>query len=286
MTTRRQFLELCAAAGAGTWLAGAAGAEPLGLPLGLQLYSVRAYLEQDFAGTLETLAKLGYREVEAAGFYGRSPAEFAAGITAAGLRCVSSHTPYPVLAEHFDETLAAVKRIGAGYLICSSPGHRTSGATGALTLDDWRWNAEEFNRMGELCARAGVRFGYHNHVAEFRPVDGVIPYDELLRLTDPKRVTLEMDCGWVRAGGADPVTLMKQHPGRFSMLHVKDFKALPATGEPDAAELGKGVLDYQPIFAEARRSQHIQHVFVEQEHFDRPWQEALKADAQYLQKFS
>ncbi len=262
-------------------------AEPLGLPLGLQLYSVRDQLKQDFDGTLMEVGKLGYREVEAAGFYGKSPDEARKALSAAGLRCVSSHTPQPVLAAHLDETIAYLKALGVEYLICSSPGHKSAGATGKLTLDDWRWNAGEFNRFGEAAKAAGIKFGYHNHVAEFGAIDGVVPYEELMRLTDPSKVTFEMDCGWVVVGGADPVSVMQKHPGRISMLHVKDFKSVaPGEGEHAAAELGNGSIDYTPIFAEAKRSQKITHMFVEQEQFDKPYQQSLKMDADYLRRFS
>jgi sugar phosphate isomerase/epimerase len=112
---------------------------------------------------------------------------------------------------------------------------------------------------------------------------------ELLRLTDPKKVTFELDCGWATVAGMNPVDLMKNHPHRISMLHVKDFK-LPGSPLPDphaakVTELGLGSIDYRPIFAEAARSQHIEHAFVEQEAFDMPWRESLQVDADYLRKF-
>ena len=292
--TRRHFLGVSAAA-AGSLAAGGAAlispargsAEPFGLPLGLQLYSVRDQLKQDFDGTLSEIGKLGYREVEAAGFYGKTASQVTSAMTSAGLRCVSSHSPYGDLGPRFGEILDYVRRVGVEYLICSSPGHKTPGATGKLTIDDWRWNASEFNRMGKACADAGIRFGYHNHVAEFGVIDGMVPYDELLRLTDPAKVTMEMDCGWVIVGGGDPVALMRKHPGRISMLHVKDFTSVaPGEAEHPAAELGHGVIDYKPIFAEAKKSQQIKHVFIEQEQFDKSYQVSLKMDADYLRKFS
>lgn len=279
---------MSAAVGGAAILGPLAGmAEPFGLPLGLQLYSVRDQLKQDFEGTLLELGKLGYREVEAAGFYGKTPAEARKAFAAASLHCVSSHTPQPVLAAHLDETLAYLRALGTEYLICSSPGHKVPGSTGKLTLDDWRWNASEFNRIGEAAKAAGIKFGYHNHVAEFGAIDGIVPYEELLRLTDPAKVTMEMDCGWVVVGGGNPVQVMQKHPGRISMLHVKDFKSVaPGEGEHAAAELGHGSIDYAPIFAEAKRSQKITHVFVEQEQFDKPYIESLKLNAEYLRHFS
>ena len=126
---------------------------------------------------------------------------------------------------------------------------------------------------------AGFRFGYHNHTPEFVAVDGVAPYDELMKLTDPALVTFEMDCGWVMVGGGDPVALLQKYSNRISMLHVKDFQ--PGVTPPHAAQLGHGRIDYRPIFAAAKKGE-IKHYFVEQEEFDIPWQEALKIDADYL----
>lgn len=293
-TTRRGFLGFSATATAGL-LCGAtaallpqrSAAEPFGLPLGLQLYSVRDQMKQDFAGTLAALGKLGYREVEAAGFYGRSAPEFRAALQSAGLQCVSSHSPFAQLRVNFPDILSYARQLGVGYLICASPGHRAADTQGKLTVEDWRWIAGEFNRMGEICSKAGIQFGYHNHIPEFGALDGVVPYEELMRLTDPAKVTFELDCGWAKVAGADPASLMKQHPGRISMLHVKDFKSVaPGEGEHTPAELGQGSMDYAPIFAEAKQSQRIRHVFIEQEAFDMPWQQSLKLDAEYLEKLS
>ena len=84
----------------------------------------------------------------------------------------------------------------------------------AFTLEDWRWNAEQFNAIGAKVSAAGLKFGYHNHTMEFHETDGVVPYDELLRLTDPAHVTMEMDCGWVVVGGAksDRLSTQISHP--------------------------------------------------------------------------
>ena len=284
--TRRAFVGV-AVCGAAMYRPPAAFGYPFGLPLGLQLYSVRDQLTKDFAGTLMELGRLGYREVEAAGFYDKSAAEFREMMTRAGLRCVSTHSPYAELSTHFNEILAYAKALGVGYLICSSPGRKMPDSGGAkLTLDDWRWNASEFNRLGAMCKAAGIQFGYHNHIAEFGAIDGVVPYDELLRLTDPEKVTMEMDCGWVLAGGGDPVAVLRRYPRRVSMLHVKDLKGLtPADGEYVSAELGHGSIDLGPIFAQAAKTQSIQHVFVEQEHFNKPYADSLAIDAKYLSKW-
>jgi sugar phosphate isomerase/epimerase len=268
-------------------------ANALGLPLGLQLYSVRDILPKDYDGTLHQVAALGYREVEAAGFFGHSPAEVKQAMDRAGLHCVSAHYPLTQLLPKVDETIQFGKDLGLSYIVCSSPmlkdpsrvkdaGSRA--ASESMTLDDWHWNADQFNRIGEKVNAAGMRFAYHNHTPEFRSENGVVFYDELLRSTDPTKVSMELDCGWAVVAGQKPADLLSRYPTRFSMLHVKDFKMSPTTtpsDPPPSTEMGRGTIDYHPIF-EAAKKAHIEHAFVEQEQFDIPPMEALKIDADYM----
>ncbi len=292
--SRRRFLQTTATCALATLLPPRqARANPLGLPLGLQLYSVREQLEADYAGTLRQLGALGYREVEAAGFNGHAPVEVKALMEAAGLRCVSAHYPASQLQPNLPAILQFHKDLGtAPFIICSSPGfrHPPSGKAQAaeLTLDDWKWNAEQFNQWGKQVKDAGFQFGYHNHTREFVPQNGIVPYDQLLQNTDPKLVIMEMDCGWVTVGGGSPEHYLRNYADRIKMLHVKDFAAAPgrisASNPPPAAELGRGTANYREIFA-AVKPGAIEHIFVEQEAYpDLPWVEALRADAEYLQK--
>jgi sugar phosphate isomerase/epimerase len=268
---------------------------PLGLVPGIQLYSVRQQMAQDFEGTLAEVRKAGYVEVESASLPKKSAAELRRALDQAGLKCVSSHRSFIDVTKDLDATTEFEKTMGVSYIICPGPGRRNPPASGQkvgpLTLDDWKYNAEEFNKTGEKLKNAGITFGYHNHWVEFQPVDGKVPYEELLTLCEPEKMTFEMDCGWVKVAGQDPVALMKKYPHRFSMFHVKDFH-LPANisyathEEAKVTELGRGSIDYRPIFAQAAENQKITHAFVEQEAFDIPWQESLKVDADYLKNLS
>lgn len=272
-------------------------ANALGLPIGLQLYSVRDLLPKDYEGTLKQLGTLGYQEVEAAGFFGRSPKEVRQAMERAGLHCVSAHYPLKDLLPKVDEVIQFGKDLGLSYIVCAAPWLKdpssvkdagSRAARDAMTLEDWRWNAEQFNRIGERVNAAGIRFAYHNHTAEFRSENGVVFYDELLRATDPAKVTMELDCGWAVIGGKNPADYLNRYPTRFSMLHVKDFKitaATTASAPPPSTEMGHGTIDYHPIF-EAARKAHIEHAFVEQEEFDMHPMEALKIDADYMIKFA
>ncbi len=269
-------------------------ANPLGLPLGLQLYSVRDLLPKDYDGTLQQLSKIGYTEVEAAGFFGRSAQEVKRSMDRAGLHCVSAHYPMSQLMPKLDETVQYGKDLGLQYIICAAPmpkdaskvkGTGSRANMNVMTLDDWKWAADQFNMAGEKVNAAGMKFGYHNHTGEFRAIEGKVPFDELLRQSDPAKVSIEMGCGWVIVGGAKPVDYLNKYPNRISMLHVKDFKLgghqSTETEPPPSAELGQGNIDYRPIF-EAAKKADIKHAFVEQEQFDMAPMDALKIDADYM----
>ncbi len=301
LSSRRDFLKTGAAALTCT-AALAAGrvlnAESLGLPLGLQLYSVREQLQQDYAGTLKQIAALGYREVEAAGFFNHSPAQVLQVMQGAGLHCVGALYSLHDLQEQFDSILTFGKALGLRNIICSFPGFKNPARLKdtsfraqvlAFNLEDWRWNAEQFNQIGAKLKAAGMQFGYHNYTMGFQAQDGVVPYEELLRLTDPDTVTMEMDCGWVHIGGGNPIEYLRRYPTRISLLHVKDFQRTnhPVTiaDPPPAAELGQGTMDNGPIFAAAAKTGQIRHCFAEQEGFDMPPMQSLKIDAEYLRRF-
>lgn len=289
--TRRDFLKnaTSAALGLGAVAAGILNleADPFGLPLGLQLYSVRSLLPDHYEETLKKVSALGYRVVEAAGYYHYTVDEVKKSLQAAGLNCVSSHYPMDVLQSSFSDWFGFNQDVGMKYMICSSPGHKPGSGGGSgenFTLDDWKWNADQFNEFGKKTKAAGMQFGYHNHVREFHVTDGKMPYDELMRQTDPALVTFEMDCGWVSVAGQSPVEYLKKYPQRISLLHVKDFKLPPANPaeHPKSTELGHGTIDYHAIFAAAKKG-NIKYYFVEQEDFDMPIFDALKIDAQYMQ---
>ena len=296
--SRRDFVK-GAAACAAVFEARAAFANPLGLPIGLQLYSVRDLLPTDYAGTLKQLGAMGYQEVEAAGFFNHAAADVKQAMRDAGLRCVSAHYSLADLQPKLAEILEYARDLGLSYIICSSPMMRDpSRAKGlgwaqsieAMTVDDWKWNAEQFNAIGAKAQAAGIQFGYHNHFVEFHPkAGGVIPYDVILENTDPKLVTMEMDVGWVVIGGAKPEEYFRKHGKRFTQLHVKQFKLenWKPGEEPISTEMNQGSLDYKKIFAAAAKYASIRHIYVEQEAFpDMPEMPALQVDAKWLKDFS
>ena len=279
--SRRTFLKTSAAAAA-TVAARRLAAAPLTEPIGLQLYSVRELLPKDFDGTLHQLAAAGYVEVEAAGYFGRTAADFRHSMDQVGLRCVSTHYAMGMLRPRVDELIEYAHNVGCSYIVCPSPTRKDPAAHGALNLEDWRWAAGELNRIGEKVKAAGMRFGYHNHTPEFGTENGVVFYDELLRLTDPKLVFFEMDCGWVFAAGRNPVDYLSKTPDRFPLLHVKDM-AKGANGQYHSVILGQGAMDYKPIL---RAATGLKQYFIEQEEFSIDTMESLRQDADYMRKFS
>lgn len=281
-SSRRDFLKVSGAVVAAACTGEQLSASPLKLPIGLQLYSVRELLPKDFDGTLAKVHAAGYTEVEAAGYYGRTAAQFRRAMDKAGLRCVSTHHGMSDLRPKLDEIIEYDKALGVQYLICPSPTRRNPAQEGELNLDDWRWVAGELNRIGEKVRAAGMIFGYHNHGPEFGSENGVVFYDELLRLTDPKLVVFEMDCGWVAAAGRNPLDYLTKMPERFPLLHVKDMVREP-NGNYHSTVLGRGTVDYRPIL---RAATALKHYFIEQEEFDIDPIEAIRLDAQYMRKLN
>jgi sugar phosphate isomerase/epimerase len=156
----------------------------------VQLYTVRTLLERDFEGTLAGLAAIGFREVEFAGYHGRTPQTVRAAL---GKAVVVAWLPEP-----------------------------------DRTLDGYRAAADLFNRAGQKASAAGVRFAYHNHAFEFARLDGRKPYDVLLERCEPRYVAFEMDLYWITQGGQDPLAYFARWPGRFPMVHVKDSTGPPS----------------------------------------------------------
>ena len=256
-------------------------AAPLRVPVGLQLYSVRNLLPKDFEGTLEKLAAAGYIEVEAAGYFDKTAADFGNALHKAGLKCVSTHHQLSQLKTQFDQLIEYGQAIGLEYIICSSANvHRDPTRKGELNLDDWRYVADQFNAIGAKMKATGMTFGYHNHVVEFGTENGVVFFDELLKRTDPSLVKFEMDCGWVVGGGHNPVDYLSKYPERFPLLHVKDMVKEP-DGKLRNVVMGKGSIDYKPIF---RAATGLKHYFIEQEEFEGEPMSELREDADFMKK--
>jgi len=282
ISSRRSFLKASGAVAAAACVGGQRlMAAPVQVPVGLQLYSVRNLLPKDFEGTLQKLAAAGYREVEAAGYFDKTAADFGNALQKAGLKCVSTHHQLTQLKTQLDQLIQYGQAIGLEYIICSWAGvHRDPTRKGELNLDDWRYVADQFNAIGAKVKAAGMTFGYHNHVVEFGTENGIVFFDELLKRTDPNVVKFEMDCGWVVGGGHNPVDYLTKFPERFPLLHVKDMVKEP-DGKLRNVVMGKGFIDYKPIF---RAATGLKHYFIEQEEFEGDPMTELREDAEFMKK--
>ena len=282
-SSRRTFLKTAAVTAAACTIGKRLTADSIHLPVGLQLYSVREQLPKDFDGTLAKLSALGIKEAEAAGYFNKPAKDFRHSLDQAGLRCVSTHHSLTDLKPKLDELIEYGHTLGLEYMICSWAGvHRDPSRKGDLNLDDWRYVADEFNKIGEKVKSAGITFGYHNHIVEFGTEGGVVFYDELLKRTDPKLVVMEMDCGWVVAGGHNPVEYLSKTPERFPLLHVKDFVKKP-DGKLQNVVMGHGFIDYQPIIKAATG---LRHYFIEQEEFEGDPFAELRGDVEYMRNLN
>ena len=260
MPTRRNFLATLGVAALGIASRDALADGVLLAPkrklkkVGLQLYTVRDLMKADLPGTLRKVARIGYKEVEFAGYFGRSPAQIRALLKQNGLTSPSSHIGLDILEKDSVKAFADAKAIGHQWATVPwIPEERRK------TVDDWNRIIDLLNRLGPQAKAAGLRLAYHNHDFEIRPVNGVRPLDMMLDKTDPSLVDFEMDLYWVVFGGGDPIDFFNRHPKRFAMVHVKD-----SAGPPDnkMVDVGKGTIDFPTIFAQSDKA-GIKHYFVE-----------------------
>ncbi|MDB4906638.1 MAG: Xylose isomerase domain protein barrel [Gemmatimonadetes bacterium] len=261
MPTRRQFLGTLGASLGGAAVASAcarasnagdstaAGRTPKSLPPGLQLYTVRDRMKRDPEGTLAEVARIGYRELEFAGYHGRTPAQLRATLDRLGVRAPSSHVGLDELTDRLPETVSAARIMGHEFLVLAW--------IDDAMRKDWRKTAATLNDIGRRVHDSGLRFAYHNHDFEFATLNGQVGYDVLVAETNPDHVELEMDLYWVTKAGVDPMKYLRAFPTRISMVHLKDATAAP---ERNMVDVGAGVLDFPALLAASAR---IEHAFVE-----------------------
>lgn len=309
--SRRGLLAGAVAAGAGMSGAAEAAAKPffkqVGLPIGLQTYTLGPEAQANLEATLNAVAGIGYRAVELPGLALARAADVRGYLDRAGLICPSVHVSPrggPKDAA-FNQDLGpvgeALNVLGAKTAIAPlfmfperfdlrpQPGEDFGGVLRRLgsqmTADDWKRNADIFNDKARALKAAGIKVGYHNHNFEFAPLGDTNGLELLLKHTDPDLVSFELDVGWVAAAGVDPAMVFAHHKGRFTHMHVKDIKA---TTQPnyvlkmDPTEVGSGRLDWARLLPAAYAA-GVRAFFVEQEPpFTRPRMEAAKISHDFL----
>ncbi|GHV61152.1 sugar phosphate isomerase [Bacteroidia bacterium] len=253
-------------------------------PIGVQLYSLRHEIGNDFDGTIKLLGDIGYQTIEAAGygdgkFYGKTPEEFKAAIEAVGMKVLSSHAfigleDKEVASKDFSKSLAkwdamiaAHKATGMKYIVCAGIGVPDK-------LAELQTYCDYFNAIGKKCKEQGLEFGYHNHSHEFEEVEAVTMYNYMLEHTDPALVLFQMDVYWTVMAKKSPVELFKQYPGRFKLLHIKDHR-----------ELGQsGMVGFDAIFKNLEVA-GTKEFIVEIEAFTNTPAEGMKACFDYLKSY-
>jgi len=252
--SRRSFLALAAAAPL------ASATQGKRIPVGLELYSVREELKQDLMGTVRAVAKMGYQVVEFYAPYFRWTDAYAKDVRKLlddlGIRCLSTHNDSPSFTpENLPRAMELNQIIGSKLIVMASAG-RVQG------LDGWKGVAERLNQAADKLKPQGMRTGYHNHQAEFRPVDGRRPIEVIAENTG-KEVVLQFDVGTCIEAGSDPVAWIDKNPGRIVSMHCKDWS--PEAGKGYKVLFGEGVAPWKKIFAAAEATGGIEYYLIEQE---------------------
>ena len=280
--SRRDFCKtaagLTAAAGLFSIAALELRANPLGLPIGCQTWPVRDMIAKDFPGTIQTLAKAGFQSVELCSPVGYADSGFAGLakykgselrriLADAGVTCVSSHFTMAELRKDQQGRIAWAKDVGLTQMLVPSmegPAHPT--------MDDVKRAAEEYNRIGERAANAGIQQGLHNEDFELSQVNGKRTYDLLFGLLDPKLVKFQFQVSTI-SDGYDAAKYFRKYPGRFISMHVQGWSAKTRKIVP----VGQGTLDWKNIFTAAKTG-GIKNYFVEMD------LEMMRASVPYLKQ--
>jgi sugar phosphate isomerase/epimerase len=255
MITRRGFLATVGALAAGAACRNSGSQQQVAQAsarrrldrIGIQLYTVRNAMRDDMAGTIAQIAQIGYREVEFAGYFGKTPSEVRAMLAANQLTAPSTHVSLELARQ--DKTLDDAIAIGHTYITVPSLPRASSNSA-----DAYRRTADEFNQIGAKAKARGLRLAYHNHDQEFTPLEGVVPYDLLVAGTDPSLVFFQVDVYWMVRAGRDPREFIRTNPARVPMLHIKD-----SAGPPDhkQVDVGAGTIDFAAILRQDASQQRI-----------------------------
>ena len=282
--SRRDFCKVAAEQSAAIGLMSAGvlklRANPLGMPIGCQTWPVRDMIAKDFPGTLKQLVAAGFQSIELCspvgyadeGFGGLAKykgSELRQIISDAGLTCVSSHFGMDELRKNQDDRIAWAKDAGlTQMLVASLDGPKNP------TMDDVKRAADEYNKMGERAAQAGIQQGLHNENFELSKVNGKRTYDVLFDLLDPKLVKFQFQVSTI-SEGYDAAEYFTKYPGRFVSMHVQGWDAATKKIVP----VGKGSLDWTKIFSAAKTG-GIKNYFVEMK------LEMMKASVPYLRNLN
>ncbi|MGM8362676.1 sugar phosphate isomerase/epimerase family protein [Flavobacterium sp. ARAG 55.4] len=235
--------------------------------IGLQLYTLRNMFSKDVKGTLEFVARTGYKEIETygysaeKGFFGTSVKDFKKILADNGLKAPSGHYEFNSFIKNgntdfLKSCMECTNQLESEYITVPHLDEKLRS-----NLDDYKRIAQKLNEAAVLCKQSGLKLGYHNHDFEFKKFGTQTGYDILLAETDIELVDFELDLYWAVRSGNNPLELFEAHPGRFTMWHVKDMDKLKTEWN---TEVGEGTINFKSIFAAAQLS-GMKRFFVEQE---------------------
>jgi sugar phosphate isomerase/epimerase len=243
--------------------------------ISLQLYTVREHTTRDMPATLRRLAEIGYTAVELAGYGGHSAHDLRASLDDVGLRASGAHVPLDSWETNPEAVISDMHALDCAHAVVPiiPPERRDEEAVARL--------AESFNRWGELCRSEGLTFSYHNHAFEFAPVGETTMWDALIRETDPELVYLELDLYWVRYGGVDPETVLRDLGDRISLVHLKD---MAADEQRSDLPVGEGTMPWPELLRAADHA-GVEWYIAEQDN-PRDAFEDVQGSLRYMQEMS
>ncbi len=225
------------------------------IPLAVQVYSVRAIAQQDTAGVLARIAKLGYQGVEFAGYYGHSAQEIRKMLDDNGLKAAGTHIGLDtMMGDNLAKTTEFNHVIGNKNLIV--PGFATKYRS---SIQAWKDTAKIFSDIAAKVKPEGFTVGYHNHTVEFQKMDDQVPFYAFFDTASPD-VKVQLDIGHAQQGGADPVEIIHHYRGRIISVHVKEFSKDKAE-----AVLGQGDVQWKAVFKGLESSPGLEWYISEEE---------------------
>jgi sugar phosphate isomerase/epimerase len=251
--------------------------------LAIQVYTIRNAISENPEKAFERIAELGFKDLEIYGyngtFFGKNKNEFQAILNNTGLKVISSHHQTGVinresgtLLNNLEKTVEDLDFIGSKYLVYSYL------LSEERTIEKYKKLPDLLNKSGEITARSGIQFAYHNHDFEFEKFDEEqLIYNFILKNTSPNLVKMELDLYWITKAGLDAVEYFNNYPGRFPLWHVKDMRK----DTKDFAEVGNGIIDFENIF-KARKKAGLEYWFVEQDSSDNDIFDSILISKKYI----
>lgn len=278
MNTRRNFIKTSAFAAAGIltsvpYLLRAAEGNSKLKNFGFISGIAGDALKADWKGTLKKAVEFGFTEIEGGSNYASSPKEFTSYCKEIGIKLIAGGIDFNADDDQLKKAFDDLNEMGVEYAVVYWPWY----TGGPFLLEDCKKSVEMLNKLGPKVNQNGLELLWHNHNKEFTGMEDGLPFDYLMKNTDPKTVNCEMDIYWVKKGGGDPLEMLKKYPGRVKILHVKDMAPGP---EQDFICPGSGIIDFGPIFKEAQK-QGIMHYIVERDN-EPDGIGCLKSSAEYL----